>query len=853
MIGLKNRKVVTIVAVAIAAVILISSALPAQSFITYGRWRDINPTQYGTDVTGSLRGVYVRDGGSGAIGAGDGWAVGGSTAPIISHYDGFSWHILASPVPTALYNSVSFCTSPGAPSVGLCSPNGDGSDGWIVGATPTPAPTALYWDGAILTTITANLPAGGNLTSVFEFCHFDGSGCSSSIGSIGSAVAVGANTTAGAIFYFSGNPKLSGSWHELTVTGISTAIYNSVYMYVDPAGNLGGFAVGDNGVVAQLNAGTWIATSPGVFAGTDLLEVFVDNGNPIDAWAIGRQGGIWHFVSGSWTGVVAPAPASDDLFGIGLVSTSEGWIVGGNSTILHSTTLGSSNVWLALTRPLQTATGKGITLFSASFPSSSNGWAVGTQGIILQTSNSGCGSAVPAPCWGGSTSILESAQLNTVFEEGTNDAWAGGVFDNATNTYSLIHWDGIKWHRAEVSPHYVPNAYIWGIFMVSGSEGWAVGGDRHNNTAEALRWDGNSWTGQPVAQCAGCEPRSVFIVNGGTGGDGWMVGTNAKLWRYQSGSWVGAPAPVGLAGTPTLNSIFMNNPGSTTNSGWAVGMSGTVIRYDSGTSTWTSVGPLTVGGNPQHQDLYNVFFKDSNHGWIVGAQNTILTTTDGGSTWSGGTGQVATVPAATILRSVFVDTYGVGSGNGDGWVVGDDGSGNTVMAHWNGGSWDQASLSPTPSTQSIRLTSVYLTSPDDGFAVGRSPVANSLSGIFHLDPPNPPTVYTTTTTAPTTSSTSTTSAVTSTTSSSITSTSSSEIATATTASTATTAEVSTSVSTSVVSTTAVVTQTVTTASSTTTPLVLPAIPGFPWESIIAGIVIGIALLGIARRNKRKTT
>jgi hypothetical protein len=50
----------------------------------------------------------------------------------------------------------------------------------------------------------------------------------------------------------------------------------------------------------------------------------------------------------------------------------------------------------------------------------------------------------------------------------------------------------------------------------------------------------------------------------------------------------------------------------------------------------------------------------------------------------------------------------------------------------------------------------------------------------------------------------------------------------------------------------VVTQTVTTSSSTTTPLVLPAIPGFPWESIIAGVVIGIALLGITRRNKRKT-
>jgi hypothetical protein len=35
-------------------------------------------------------------------------------------------------------------------------------------------------------------------------------------------------------------------------------------------------------------------------------------------------------------------------------------------------------------------------------------------------------------------------------------------------------------------------------------------------------------------------------------------------------------------------------------------------------------------------------------------------------------------------------------------------------------------------------------------------------------------------------------------------------------------------------------------------LVLPGIPGFPWESIIAGIIIGIALLGVARRKRRKS-
>jgi hypothetical protein len=32
-------------------------------------------------------------------------------------------------------------------------------------------------------------------------------------------------------------------------------------------------------------------------------------------------------------------------------------------------------------------------------------------------------------------------------------------------------------------------------------------------------------------------------------------------------------------------------------------------------------------------------------------------------------------------------------------------------------------------------------------------------------------------------------------------------------------------------------------------MILPAIPGFPWEAIIAGLILGIAALAIARRRR----
>jgi len=877
LIGLRSRRAATVLAIVIAIVLVISSVAPAQSAITYGRWRDINPTQYTGDPAGTLRGVYVRSGGSGAIGAGDGWAVGGDSTfgPVLTHYDGFSWPIIASPIggTSTEYNSVNFCTSPGAPSVGLCSPNGDGSDGWIVGTDGTNG-VALYWDGFTLTTINTGLSvtAATNLTSVFMACHSPqfGSGCPGSIAA-GLTIAVGANSTAGGtgdIWQFQGNPKNSPGWTHPEAwcnpapcaVGSTTTKYNGVYLFQDSTGNLEGFAVGNGGVIAQLLSGVWTQARPNPAVTQDLLGVVVDQANPIDAWAVGRGGRILHYVPGTANGGwnTVPSPVSTDLVSIQLVSNSEGWIVGADGVILHSNTLGTSNIWGTAFSPLFSGVGPGTDLLGVSFSSSGNGWAVGSQGVILQTSNSGCGSIVQQQgtlvCWGGSTSTLLSSQLNAVYELSSSDAWAAGLSDGSG--YPLIHWDGIKWHRASVSA--ASGVDIWSIFMVGSSEGWAMGGIGLNQP-EALLWNGQSWSPQTIAACSfglvGCQPRSAYMISGGQTGDGWAVGLGGQIWRYQGGTWGAVFRPT----TNNLNSVFINNPGATDPqpAGWAVGNGGTVLALtiSGGAPIWTLRGIPGVSS----QNLNAVYFKDSDHGWIVGASSTILQTTDGGNTWSGGIGQVTGAPAGTNLTSVFVDQFGTGAGNGDGWAVGDDGTGteNAIFAHWDGVSWVNTPLAPPilagNPAPGMSLRSVFLTGPEDGWAVGRPVAGGSLSGIIHLDPPNPPTVYTATTTSPTTGSTSITSVATSSTvsstSSSVTSTSSSEAVT--TASTATT-EISTSISTSLVSTTAVVTQTVTTSSSTTTPLVLPAIPGFPWESIIAGVVIGIALLGITRRNKRKT-
>lgn len=860
--SLNRRWFVSIAVGFVVSIAILAALAPAQSVINFGRWRDINPAQYSADVAGTLRGVYVRNGGTGGIGAGDGWAVGGDSGlPIIAHYDGFSWELRGSPVSGAVYNSVHFCTTPGAPGVGLCSPNGDGTDGWIVGAAAGAAVAVYVSNPFALTPVSVGLSPATNLTSVFMVCHSPpyGTGCPGALAA-GLTYAAGQSGGNAVIYAFNGNPLSPGGW-TVQFTSALTTKFNSIYMFWDGSA-LGGFAVGNSGVVARLNSGTWTEAKL-TLTTPDLLGVFVDNGNPIDAWAVGRSGQIWHFATGFWSGPATPFGTASDLVSVFLTSTSEGWIIGTGSITLHSTNLGSGNVWLSLTSPLQTATGSGIDLLSASFPGGGNGWSVGTEGVILHTENSNCG-PVPGPCWGGSTSITQSLtgveQLKAVFMKGSNDAWAGGLFDTTSNNPALIHWDGNKWHRATVSAGYsVTQPDIWGIFMLSSSEGWAVGGNRADTAPSTLKWDGNTWTSQPVAACT-CSLRSVFMISGGTGGDGWAAGTGGNIFRYQSGSWLLFTT---IAGNPQLNSVFISNPGSSQNAGWAVGNGGKVLKLQivSGVPTWSSVGPI-LGVTA---DLFGVFFTDSNHGWIVGGtpggqEAVILTTTDGGNNWSGGAGQVTGAPAGTVLRSVFIDSFGTGSGNGDGWAVGntnvDDRLGNAVFAHWDGGGWTAVTISPGLAggiaAFGLALRSVYLTSPTDGFAVGAgvAGAAAPLSGIFHLDPPNPP-VFQQTQTSNTISSTSTSVATSNTgTTSSVTGSTESSMSTSTQTGQTGTSSVTSQGSTSTISSGVVTTTSQSTTTSITAPLVLPAIPGFPWESILAGIILGIAVLGIIRRRRR---
>ena len=103
------------------------------------------------------------------------------------------------------------------------------------------------------------------------------------------------------------------------------------------------------------------------------------------------------------------------------------------------------------------------------------------------------------------------------------------------------------------------------VFMVSASDGWAVGDD-----GVILHYSGGSWS--IVTSPTTRDLASVFMVSAS---DGWAVGFGGPgmILHYSGGSWSVVTSPT----TDNLRSVFMVSASD----GWAVGFGGpgTILHY----------------------------------------------------------------------------------------------------------------------------------------------------------------------------------------------------------------------------------------------------------------------------------
>jgi len=824
----------------VAATLLVAILLAGLTFMpgaqaTTGKWRNINPTEYTSIPNVQLNSVYILNGGTSGIGSGNGWAVGNNGT--IFNWDGFSWNNQSSGTPCNLH-SVNFggngLGSGSPPSVPL-SPFSS-SAGFIVGGnvsqTVCPGEIALFWNGFSWYPLNTGLTTStGNLTSVFMTCAYgSNSGCTSTQVD---AWAVGMNATAGTTYRFTGVPVPAIGWTEVFVPGSTGCRINSVYM----VSTTEGWAAGMCGKIYHWFGGGW--TNTNTFGGIDFNSIFMDSST--DGWAVGTGGQIAHFTGGIWSAPVTPSTTTNTLRSISMVSSSEAWVVGDGATIVHATNLNGAALWTALGVNL-VPTLRGLESVHAT--GGSNVWADGDTGTILQYDGT---------IWGSITAPLQT-NFNAVFMSGDSDAVSVGnmTISGGVPTPTVVRWDGVKWFRPQGGT--VAATDLWGVWEASSSEFWVVGGGQGVFPHVAHFNNGVFADVTPPSCGASCVLLSVY---GTASNNVWAVGTGGTFTQWSGAGW-GVITPFDVANDPaTTVWRSVTFVGGDSNKGWAVGFDPGVIAkiycYNNACSmaggtpqAWTSVPVPPPPGVPANTQLNSVSTQsdNNNHVWIAGSNGVILLIN----------GDTQTITSTTVGGGLYNLTSIVVDSSTDGWAVGQDTTNNLpVFVHYNGISWTTVAISP-PFANAGRLQGMFLRGSTNGFAVGTTagvfPLATSLGMMFHLDPPGG--VYATTSASSTPIPTTTTSAA-STTSSSSSMSSSTSSTPVTTTSSLTATVVSTSVS--VVTTTVVSTPTTTTSSSSSsssvsTPMALPPIPGFPWESIIAGLILGMTALAIVRRRRK---
>lgn len=628
----------------------------------------------------------------------DGWTVGNETyveplgAPVLSatnqsvalHWDGITWR-------TQLSGLTGADAGPLWSAFMLSS-----TDVWAVGQGQS-GTSGVFWHW----TGTAGLGGGWNepqasvstpLYSVFMVSSTEG-------------WAVGAG---GAIYHYFG-----GEWNTFT-SPVSTAL-RSVFM-ISPTE---GWAVGDGGIIIHYSQGTWSGpVSPGTLS-NNLFSVYMVSST--EGWAFGAKGSIVHYSGGSWTllssNLVPTSPVSLMNFNSGFFnSANDGWVVGTDGVIVHFDGVNYGTVTSPTINNF-TSISFGPPLTGPINPD--DGWAVGNASVA-----DGLLAHEPTIyhwngfAWTKGVAIGTTNNLNSVFMLNTGDVWAVGGGNRTTATCTnavcpvILHFTGGVWNT--ISPP--PGAYtLKSIFMISSNEGWAVGEQ--------------AATCSPVSFAAGstCYPTGVILhytMSGGVGtwaifpaptspapihglssvfmlgqDEGWAVGDNATILHYTVSGGIGTWNLVTVSGTPTVStdanftSIYMLSP----TIGWAVGgnawqpgsssSAGPVIIYWDGT-TWEPVATPSIPGG------------------ITSVGHTI-----------------------GVLKSVFF------AAPDDGWAVGYPGKLVANILHWDGVSWEHVTLSPALLGEIPPiLTSVYMTSETNGWIVGASPDFTN-SGYFNQSAP----------------------------------------------------------------------------------------------------------------------
>lgn len=265
----------------------------------------------------------------------------------------------------------------------------------------------------------------------------------------------------------------------------------------------------------------------------------------------------------------------------------------------------------------------------------------------------------------------------------SSEGWAVGETTGYAAPRGVIaHYLNGQWMQASLPANTPP---LFSVAMLSASDGWSVG-----NGGTILHYTGGTWVS--VASHTGQRLQSLSMLSPT---DGWAIGPTHYFLHYTGGAWMVVEATPLIEG---LQSIAMVSP----DEGWAVGVR-MIAHYHNG--AWSVLSPTELPGSVPN--LYSLAMVSADEGWAVGSD------ANGAAIlhYQRGQWQQTTLPSAlppTILRAVAIVSAS------EGWAMGFDASHDqTVILHYTQGSWVQVQT-----TLHFSVYGIAMLSASNGWAVG---------------------------------------------------------------------------------------------------------------------------------------
>jgi photosystem II stability/assembly factor-like uncharacterized protein len=399
-----------------------------------------------------------------------------------------------------------------------------------------------------------------------------------------------------------------------------------------------------------------------------------------EGWAVGQDGTVLHTTNSGDTWTAQTSNASENLYAVYFLDEEYGWAVGNVGEYIYTTNGGSS--WTAPSHFSETR------LFDVFFFDRQNGFVTGPYGALYRTEDGGL-------TWEDVRDRIDWSEDRPVDDIDFPTREVGYAIGLSSRQVSKTVDGGRNWYDVTEFNSYDNSA----LSFIDEDIGYAA---TINGRVYSTDDGGETWaqeTSNTTESLNGMHAESASAV--------WAVGENGTIVKYSGSTWSVQTSTV----SEELNAIHCADSSNC----WAVGeddgSSGTIVVTDDGGSTWAEQTSGTVedlnkvfavssdavwavgdggvilatldggtnwGGQTSgtSEDLYGVWFADENNGWVSGTNGVLLITTNGGTAWTA----QPSGSLATLYDLEFADRYNGWIATGDGKVL-RTGTGGSLSAY----------------------------------------------------------------------------------------------------------------------------------------------------------------------------